>query len=134
MRRLSGVVCYLLGIREPEQLRHHPLRGAVFETWVVSELYKARVHAGLEPDLFHFRASRGPEVDLVEDSGSDLGAVEIKSGTTVTRDFFKGLELFEDLVSGVGAPARDEEARDLWRRSRQRAARLRSRPVAFNAR
>ena len=30
----SGLACYLLGIREPDQLYHHPLRGAIFESWV----------------------------------------------------------------------------------------------------
>ena len=30
----SGLACNLLGIRSPEELRHHPLRGAVFESWV----------------------------------------------------------------------------------------------------
>ncbi|NQU65699.1 MAG: ATP-binding protein, partial [SAR324 cluster bacterium] len=43
----SGLVCYLLGIHEPEQLRHHPHRGAIFESWVVSEIYKYSVHSGL---------------------------------------------------------------------------------------
>ncbi len=56
----SGLVCYLLGIREPEQLRLHPLRGAIFESWVVSEIYKSFVHSGLQPSLFHYREARGP--------------------------------------------------------------------------
>ena len=42
----SGLACYLLGIREPEQLRLHPLRGAIFESWVIAEIYKAYVHRG----------------------------------------------------------------------------------------
>ncbi|GMQ87532.1 MAG: hypothetical protein BMS9Abin08_0736 [Gammaproteobacteria bacterium] len=33
-------VCYLFGIQEPDQLRRHPLRGAIFESWAVAELYK----------------------------------------------------------------------------------------------
>ena len=33
----SGLVCHLLGIVAPEQLRTHPLRGAIFEGWVVSD-------------------------------------------------------------------------------------------------
>jgi uncharacterized protein len=52
----SGLACYLLGIREPEQLRLHPLRGAIFESWVFSEIYKTNVHSGAQPDLFHFQA------------------------------------------------------------------------------
>ena len=34
----SGLACYLLGIRTPDELRHHPLRGAIFESWVVAEI------------------------------------------------------------------------------------------------
>ncbi len=47
-----GLACSLLGITSAEQLHHHPLRGALFESWVVSEIYKNRVHAGLSPHLF----------------------------------------------------------------------------------
>ena len=37
----SGLACHLLGIRSAEELRHHPLRGAIFESWVASEIYKS---------------------------------------------------------------------------------------------
>ena len=45
----SGLVCHLLGIRAPEHLQIHPLRGAVFETWVAGEIYKAHAGRGLQP-------------------------------------------------------------------------------------
>jgi hypothetical protein len=94
----SGLLCYLLGIRRPEQLREHPLRGAVFETWVVDEVAKSRLHAGVSGGLAFFRDRKGREVDLlVEDSGA-LTAVETKSGQTVNDDFFAGLAAFADLV------------------------------------
>lgn len=85
----TGLACYLLGIQAPDQLRFHPLRGAVFESWVVSEIYKAIVHSGMQPDLFHYRETRGTEIDLLIDRGRQLDAVEIKSGATTTADFFK---------------------------------------------
>lgn len=87
----SGLVCYLLGIREPEQLRLHPLRGAVFESWVVSEAYKSLAHGGTQPNLFHYREARGLEIDLLVERGQRLDAVEIKSGATANVDFFKNL-------------------------------------------
>lgn len=90
----SGLLCYLLGIREPEQLRVHPLRGAIFESWVVAELYKGQVHRGIEPSLFHYRESRGVEVDLLVERGERWQAIEAKSGETIARDFFKNLERF----------------------------------------
>jgi len=90
----SGLVCYLLGIREPSQLAMHPLRGAVFESWVVSEIYKAGVHAGTQPDLFHYREARGLEIDLLKVKGDTFDALEIKSGATINKEFFKNLESF----------------------------------------
>ncbi len=95
----SGLVCYLLGIRSPGQLRDHPLRGAVFETWVLSEILKSRVHRGLSPSLSFFRDRKGAEVDAVVELGRDLLAVEAKSGQTVAGDFLAGLEAFASLVA-----------------------------------
>lgn len=51
----SGLMCFLLGIRSPTQLAAHPLRGAVFETCVVSEIDKARANAGQPVLLSHGR-------------------------------------------------------------------------------
>ncbi len=44
----TGLACWLLGIRTAEQLRTHPLRGPVFETWVVSEIIKHRASIGVK--------------------------------------------------------------------------------------
>lgn len=98
----SGLVCYLLGIREPEQLRLHPLRGAVFESWVISEIYKAHVHRGVQPRLFYYRETRGLEIDLLVDQGVRLDAIEIKSGATTSPDFFKSLRRFSDRLGVAG--------------------------------
>ena len=51
----TGLACWLLGIREPQQLRSHPLRGAIFETWVVSEILKHRVNRGETRGLSFYR-------------------------------------------------------------------------------
>jgi hypothetical protein len=94
----SGLACYLLGIRTADQLRDHPLRGAVFESWVASEILKSHANRGLPPGLSFFRDRKGTEVDVVVDHGRDLLAVETKSGQTVAGDFFAGLKSFESLV------------------------------------
>ncbi len=100
----SGLVCYLLGIREPEQLRLHPLRGPIFESWVVSEIYKACAHHGLQPGLFHYREACGPEIDLLIEHGEELVAAEIKSGATMSNDFFKNLRRFSDRMKSAHRP------------------------------
>lgn len=96
----SGVLCHLLGIRSPTQLRDHPLRGAIFESWVVSEIVKARVHRGLAPALSYFRDRKGVEVDAIVEIGEGLIAVETKSAQTVADDFFAGLHAFARLQEG----------------------------------
>ena len=96
----TGLLCYLLRIRDPEDLRLHAQRGGVFESFVISELHKKALHNGQEPDLFFWRDSTGHEVDCIIDSGRTLTPVEIKSGQTITRDFFKGLDYWRGL-SGV---------------------------------
>jgi len=82
----SGLLCHLLGMATPEQLRHHPLRGAIFESWVASEVYKQRAHAGLEARLFHLREAKGFEIDLVLEGERAVSFIESKSGATAPDD------------------------------------------------
>jgi uncharacterized protein len=97
----TGLMCFLLGIRSAEQLRAHPLRGAVFETWVASEIYKARANAGQPPSLSHYRETRGVEVDILIDAGGTLIMVEAKSGATIADDFFRSLDALGKLVATI---------------------------------
>lgn len=87
----SGLVCYLLGIESPRQLVTHPLRGAIFESWVATELLKQRYHAAQANNQFYFRENNGQEIDLILDHGATVDAVEIKSGKTYAPDFFKNI-------------------------------------------
>ncbi|MEX0873340.1 MAG: ATP-binding protein [Actinomycetota bacterium] len=93
----SGLVCNLLGIDSPDQLRRHPLRGQIFETWVASEIYKARAHAGERPGIYHYREVTGLEIDVLAETSRGLAAVEAKSGATVGGDFFRNLERFSSI-------------------------------------
>lgn len=84
-----GLACWLLGIRSVEVLNLHPLRGALFETWVVSEFLKARLNAGQPADIYFWRDNNGLEADLVFEMEGRLQPVEIKSGRTVTSDYVR---------------------------------------------
>ncbi|MBI1872984.1 MAG: DUF4143 domain-containing protein [Acidobacteria bacterium] len=94
----TGLLCYLLGIRAPDQLEAHPLRGAIFECWVVSEVIKHYLHRGATPDVHFYRDRKGEEVDLVVDRGRDLIAVEVKAGRTAAHDVFTALERFRAIA------------------------------------
>ena len=102
----TGLLCWMLGIQGPDQLVTHPLRGAIFETFVVSELVKTRLNRGQRADLYFFRDSGGHEVDVIAEVGDRLQPIEIKSGQTLNRDFFTGLERWMALAgSRAVAPA-----------------------------
>lgn len=82
----TGLVCWLLGLRSAEQLRTHPLRGAIFETWVASEVLKHRANAGERGGVYFYRDQHGLEADLLIEQADQLTVIESKAGQTVTTD------------------------------------------------
>lgn len=97
-----GLLCFLLGIRNPEQVTRDPLVGSIFENMVVMECLKARYNSGELPDLYYFRDSNGNEVDLVWREGRALSAAEIKSSSTFSMSLLKGLRRFRSMVPTFG--------------------------------
>lgn len=94
----TGLLCWLLGIQEADQLFSHPLRGSIFETFIVSELMKVRFNMMKNIGFYFWRDSSGNEIDVVADYGDGLMPIEIKSGQTLNRDFFSSLERWIDLA------------------------------------
>lgn len=101
----SGLLCYLLGVRKPDELIVHSSRGTIFESWVISELCKSYYHTGQQPSMYYFRDSNNNEVDLLLDFGSKVLPIEIKSGQTINSEFFKGLEYWRELTGQKDSPA-----------------------------
>ncbi len=87
-----GLAAHLVGINDPRQIESHPLRGAFFETWIVSELSKARLNRGLRAGLTFWRDNHGNEVDIIIEQGTMTHAVEVKSSATVRSDAFRSLD------------------------------------------
>jgi predicted AAA+ superfamily ATPase len=97
----SGVAAFLLSVTEKAQLESHPLKGALFESFVASELLKQRFNLGKSDNLYFFRESKGLEVDVVLDFGREIEQVEIKSGKTLNAEFFAPLRKLAALHGGV---------------------------------
>jgi len=98
----SGLLSYLIGISDPDTLLTHASRGQVFETWVISELLKGRFNRGMRDNIYFWRDNTGHEIDCIVDQGNRLLPIEIKSGKTVSDDFFKGLRYWSR-ISGTDA-------------------------------
>jgi hypothetical protein len=101
----SGLAAWLLGVQHSGHLTSHPLFGALFESWVVAEILKARWHAGREPNLYFWRDRSGNEVDLLVDQGAQALPIEIKSGQTVVADFLRPIKRWQELVGDFSGPA-----------------------------
>jgi predicted AAA+ superfamily ATPase len=83
----SGLACWLLGIRDVAQLDVHPLRGAIFESWVVSEIIKQRFNHGESNGVYFFRDKGGLESDVLVQGPKTLKLVEVKAGQTISSDW-----------------------------------------------
>ena len=101
----TGLLCYLLRVRSAADLVAHSARGAIFETWVVSEALKNFYNRAAEPDVYFWRDSTGHEIDLLIDQGARQIPIEIKSGQTIAPDFFADIDYWRTLAGQPDNPA-----------------------------
>lgn len=91
----TGLAAWLAGVRKASDLGLGALRGALFETWVVSEFTKHLCNHALPNRLYFWRDSAGNEVDLLVEHGPEtVFPIECKAGRTVAADWFKPLQNF----------------------------------------
>lgn len=93
----TGLLCALLQIHSQEILMNHPLRGCIFENYVVSEYYKHGYNLGKNPALYFWRDTKGHEVDLVIDEATRLFPIEIKSSQTHHQKFADNIHHLNEL-------------------------------------
>lgn len=68
--------------------------GAVYETWVFSELMKWKQLQPVEPDIFFYRTSGGLEIDFLVCGNGNILPIEAKATEKVSHADGRGLELF----------------------------------------
>jgi len=95
----TGLAAYLMGIRDFQTLERHPLRGLLFENFVLMDLVKHEWNRGRKPSLYFFRDSIGNEVDILWEQNGFYMPIEVKSAETFNADFVKGILAFRNMVS-----------------------------------
>ncbi len=98
----TGLAISLLGFDSDKYLNLNPFRGQLFENLVVVEFLKRRFNEGKSNNLFFWRDNVGNEVDLLLVNGSKITPVEIKSGQTITNDYFKGIQYWNKVSQTQG--------------------------------
>jgi predicted AAA+ superfamily ATPase len=94
----TGIVCSLLGITSKQVLNSHPLKGAIFETFVISEFIKHKHHLATTHNFYYWRDKTCREIDLIIEHDNISVPTEIKSGKTVQDYFFKGIRYWLKLT------------------------------------
>lgn len=104
--RDTGLDCALLGIRSAESLATYYQKGAIFENFIFNELAKGYYNKGYREVIDYFwRDHAQHEVDMLINRGISLDPVEIKSGKTFRKDFFKQLDWFQSITDIPTGPS-----------------------------
>jgi predicted AAA+ superfamily ATPase len=96
----TGLLSHLQGLNWEKIKFEKSLAGPLIENFVYVELKKQSAWNKTPVSFFHFRTSSDQEVDLVLEmhDGTVVG-VEVKSGSSVNGDAFKGLRVMESAMS-----------------------------------
>lgn len=94
----TGIACTLLRITQTDVLSLHPLRGKLFENFIIADLHKQFLNTGQQPKVYFWRDQNGRyDIDCLIESDSCLYALEISSGITLTEDSCKKLAIWSKI-------------------------------------
>ena len=94
----TGLACSLLGIREQSQVNLHFMKGPLFENLILNEFIKRNFHRGDKRQPFFWQDNHGKEIDCLLENGTQLTAVEIKAGKTISTWYFENLNYWQSLA------------------------------------
>jgi hypothetical protein len=99
----TGLLSYLLGIKNEQEISLHFAKGGIFENLIITEFLKNSCNNGEHPIYYFWRDHANNEVDLLIENHPSIDIYEIKSSTTIKPDFFKGLNYFKGLNANTNA-------------------------------
>ncbi len=92
----TGLMTHLLGINDPAQIALHPLRGAIFENLIMSEMAKQSYNQARRPMLYFYRENSGREVDILEETAAGLQLFEVKAAMTYRSEFMTNMSYLKE--------------------------------------
>ncbi len=95
----TGLACSLLRIDSPDVLSNSHFYGALFESFIIADFYKQYCNQGSRPALYFWRDNSGAhEIDCLLDQGNKTYPIEIKAGTSIATDSFRGLDYWNNIA------------------------------------
>lgn len=96
----TGLTAYLLKWGSPEVLERGAMSGAIFESYVFSEIYKSYLNAGKEPPVFYYRDKDQKEIDLLIYQNGVLSPIEIKNAASPGKGAIKNFHVLDPVSRG----------------------------------
>ena len=93
----TGLASYLLKWGSPETLEKGAMSGAIFESYVFSEIYKSYLNAGKEPPIFYYRDKDQKEIDLLIYQNGILSPIEIKKAASPGKSAIKNFHVLDQI-------------------------------------
>lgn len=98
MWRDSGLLHYLQGIQDREQLFAQPWVGNGWEAFVIEQTLATLAASGELVQAYFFRTSDGYEIDLVLDWGREKWAIEIKLSSSPNQQMIDRLTKVAEMI------------------------------------
>ena len=100
----TGLACYLTGYLNSETLERSAYNGAIFETYIISEIIKSYTNNGKNPKarLYYYRDTNQKEIDLLVFYDNIVYPVEIKKSANPGKIAIKNFDVVKKFGVEVG--------------------------------
>ena len=100
----TGLACYLTGYTDNEVLKKSSYSGAIFETYIISEIIKSYSNNGIDPKryLYFYRDSNQKEIDLLIINNNTVYPVEIKKSSNPGISAIKNFNVIDKFNMNKG--------------------------------
>lgn len=99
----TGLCSYLTNWNNPQVLESGAMSGAIFETFVVSEIIKSYNHNIKEPNIYYYRDKDKREIDVIIEQNGKLYPIEIKKSANPDKSAIKHFSVIPNDKSAEGA-------------------------------
>lgn len=95
----TGLACYLVSYNDAKVLESSAYNGAIFETYVVSEIIKNFTYNGIDSrtKLSYYRDNHKQEIDLIIDDNDVIYPIEIKKSMTPDKSAIKNFSVINNV-------------------------------------
>ena len=101
----TGLCCYLTGWNTSETLETSAMSGAIFETYVVSEIIKSYWHNGKQIQIYFYRDKEKKEIDILIEENGKLYPIEIKKSANPSTKDIKNFSVLDSISKPKGQGA-----------------------------